>query len=1013
MPAGAQTVYMVSNAHMDTQWNWDIHATIDEYIPNTLVQNFKLFEQYPDYIFNFEGAVKYAWMKEYYPEMFEKLKEYVAAGRWHISGASWDANDPNMPSVESFLRNILLGQEFYQKEFGVKSTDIMLPDCFGFGWQLPSIAAHCGLISFNTQKLNWRLKPFFENGRKVPFSVGLWQGPDGNRIVAMLDGGGYTFSPNDPVDDDADLLRRVKESPFGVTFRYFGTGDRGGSVSPTGIMNIDKAIHNPGPNYKLRYATSDQFALDYADDPRMPVYEGELLMDVHATGCYTSKVEMKNLNRRSEWNLIASEPISVLADRLGGVKYPAEQLNDSWKRIIWHQFHDDITGTSIPDAYKYSYNDEYLTLQQTDGIMQTALQSVASVMNTSAKGTPVLVYNPISTVNGSYAKVSIAVPAGTRSVDVFGPDGKKVRSQVLSMNDGVAEVAFAAADPSISVSVYDFRPSAKAQVASRSLKASGNVIENGIYRVTLDGNGDIASILDKRCGRELVAEGAAFGLQAINVDNKPVTYPAWEILKEVIDNAPAAVNGKVSTEVEYCGPLMAAIKVSRTYGKSSFVQHIILTDGAADDRIDVVNDVDWQSTKTLLKASFPVAFSAPMATYDIGMGHVSRGNNTDIKYEVYAQQWADMTSEDGSYGVTILNDSRYGWDKPSDNTLRLTLFYNPTSGSRFSYQETQDLGRHSFTYSIVGHKGALDAPKAAAAADMLNRSKIACATEAHKGALGKKMSIASTTSPALRVKALKRAQDGDGIIVRVYELSGKGASGKIVFGADIVSAEEVNGIGETIAPASFKGNALDVESGRFALKTFRVRLADSAVKAAERSFESIALPCNVVAYTTDEFVTQGKLTKEGHSFAGELMPKEFTYKNIPFRFEAPDYNDAVMCDGQSIAVPAGARKVYVLAASVSDKAVKAEFGVGGKTEVRDVDSFSGFYGVYGWPDFYESHLRSSDVAYIGTHRHKSGPRNESYTFTYMYLLEFDAADAAEITLPKGKNTAVFAMTAEM
>lgn len=186
-------IYAVCDAHLDTQWNWDLTHTIREYIPRILFQNLWMLERYPDYKFNFEGGIIYRWMKEYYPLHYARLQKYIDEGRWHISGASWNANDPNMPSAESFIRNILQGQELYKREFGVRSTDIFLPDCFGFGYTLPSLAAHCGLIGFSTQKLSWRKHDFFPDApyhKKNPFSWGVWYGIDGQSLMATFDTAG-------------------------------------------------------------------------------------------------------------------------------------------------------------------------------------------------------------------------------------------------------------------------------------------------------------------------------------------------------------------------------------------------------------------------------------------------------------------------------------------------------------------------------------------------------------------------------------------------------------------------------------------------------------------------------------------------------------------------------------------------------------------------------------------------------------------------------------------------------
>lgn len=1006
------TIYMVGNAHFDTQWRWTVQTSINEYVHNTLVQNFALLEEYPNYIFNFEGAIKYRWAKEYYPDLYEKLKEYVKQGRWHISGASWDANDPNMPSIESNIRNIMLGQEFYRNEFGILSTDIMLPDCFGFGWQLPSVAAHCGLIGFGTQKLQWRTHPFYENGKKIPFYFGIWKGLDGGKVMATLDGGDYSWSPRSSITDLADFKTRLDGSPIPAAFRYFGTGDRGGSATPTGVRYVNEAVHNPGEAYNVKFATSDEMFKKYLWDPRLPEYDGELLMDVHATGNYTSKVEMKMLNRRNERMLGAAEGISSIADWLGGISYPAYTIDEGWKRILWHQFHDDLTGTSIPRVYQFSYNDEYITLRQMESVMKTGVESVGTVMNTAVKGTPVIVYNNVTAANNSIAYIDIEVPAECKSVEVFGPDGKKVKSQIISRNGNEATVAFAGYDPSMGLSVYDFRFSGKNEARNTALKANGNTIENRIYKVTVNADGDISSIIDKRYGKELVRQGEAFGY-AFFPDNVSEAWPAWEILKDVIDSTPEKVNGEVKVSVEECGALRAVLKVEKKHAGSTFVQRIILTDGAADERIDIVNDVDWNSRKSLLKASFPVSFEARNATYDLGMGHVSRGVNTETAYEVVAQQWADITAEDGSYGVTIMNNGRYGWDKPDDHTVRLTLFHTPSATKECTEQQTQDFGKHTFTYSIVGHKGVLDPATADIDADELNQPKAAYIAGKHAGKLGRQFSMLHSTNRNLRVKAFKKAQDGDGYIVRVYELSGKGAEGSIQFAAGIAGAEELNGIEDYKCPAVAEGKALEVKSGKFALRTFRVRFADAPVAVRKASYEKVALPYNMVAITTDDFTSQGNLGRARESFAAEILPESLEFSGIPFSLGEPNYKDAVYCDSQKVTLPEGAKTLHLLVASSATDATTVTFKAGDKEYEKTISSYTGFYGVYGWPGYYESVLRTDDIAYVGTHTHSPGARNKACVYSYMYLVSIPVDGVHEIELPANRRLAIFSATAEM
>lgn len=336
--------------------------------------------------------------------------------------------------------------------------------------------------------------------------------------------------------------------------------------------------------------------------------------------------------------------------------------------------------------------------------------------------------------------------------------------------------------------------------------------------------------------------------------NESYSWPAWEILKKTVDASPQAITGEVKVSVAEEGPLRASVCVERTLGDSRFRQWITLREGAQADRIDLVNDIDWQSSNALLKAEFPLSVSNPEAVYDLGVGSVARGNNTATAYEVYAQQWADLTDADGSYGVSVLNDSKYGWDKPADNTLRLTLLHTPATKGGYAYQNKQDFGHHTFTYSIVGHAGDYRAGGAVRKAEVLNQPLRAFVASRHGGALGRSFSLASSQNPNVALRALKQAEDSDEYVVRFYETSGLESQQAVVgFAAQIVDARELNGVEDVVGNAEFSGRELRFEVGPFGMKTFRVKLARPARALTPAAEAAVELPYNVKTASYNPF----------------------------------------------------------------------------------------------------------------------------------------------------------------
>lgn len=1026
-------VYLVSTAHLDTQWNWDIHATLDDYLHRTMVQNFWLFDHFPDYIFNFEGGQKYAWMKEYYPQDYARLKEYIKAGRWRVVGSSWDANDPNMPSSESLFRNILLGQQFYKEEFGVKSNDIFLPDCFGFGYTLPTVAVHCGLKGFSTQKLQWRKNAFYGKPEKttanpprrrsgwdldikykVPFPIGLWKGMDGSELLAVLDAGGYgTSYYYDDISTNQRILDRAKKDPNHTAYSYYGVGDRGGSPTLPSVYSMEQSLKGKGP-LQVISAWAGQLYEDYypfSKHPELPVFDGELAMDVHGVGCYTSQAALKLLNRHNEHLADAAERASVVAEALGGLNYPTAALRENWQRLLWHQYHDDLTGTSIPQAYTYSWNDHFIVQRRFADAITTAVGAVARAMNTQVGGMPLVVYNPVAAQRRDVVRMTIPMASRPEGIQVTAPKGQ-VAAQLLSWKDGKADILFATQAEPLSFATYSVRASDKPSTGN--LKVTATTLENRVYRLTLDKNGDIASIIDKRYNKELVKKGSPFRL-AVLTDYTSMEYPAWEIYKRTLDGPSVAVESNVKTSVAERGPVRASIKVERDFEGSHFVQYISMTNGAADDRIEIANEVDWRGKNALLKAEFPTTVSNEQTAYDLGIGYIKRGVNNDHAFEVLGHQWADLTSEDKSYGIAILNDSKYGWDKPNAHTLRLTLLNTPNcEGSFYHYQGHQDHGHHSFKYAIIGHKGDFTDNRIAEKAEDFNQPLVAFATRKHSGSLGKTYSFVRVDNPQIAVMAMKKAEDGSGYIVRVNEMNGKDyRNASLSFAMPIASVKETNGIEEeTDSHATISGNRLSFSGKAFQPRTFKVTFRSRKPLTLPKE-QTVDLPYNAVAFTTDEFNRAGNFDRRGNSLAAEQMPKVVESDGIRFHVNNdPSVNDFVRANGDTILLPkhSGEDKLFLLVTSI-DGDRKATFQVDDRKYEVNIPYYTDFIGQWGWVGENDGYLKDASFGYIANHKHSEQKGNDSYSFAYLYKVCLPISkDARMLILPKDAGVALFAAT---
>jgi alpha-mannosidase len=1060
-PAAQKPVlYLVATAHLDTQWNWTVQDSIRQFVPATFFDNFKLFERFPHYVFTFEGAIHYMWFKEYHPEAWATLQKYVAGDRWRLAGSWINAVDTHIPSPESLMRQALYGKRFYRAEFGKVSQDVYLPDCFGFGFALPATAAASGLKSFSTQKLSWGA-PF-----PPPFAVGRWKGVDGSTLVAELRPGDYVQEIRTDPSIDPKWMGDLVSLGDGrsVGFKYFGVGDQGGAPDAQSVEWVEKAIANPDAKVEVRPTSADQLSRDLTDKEiaALPEYEGELLLKTHGVGCYTSQAAMKRFNRQNELLADAAERASVAAEALAGLTYPRDRLRTAWTRFLWHQFHDDITGTSIPQAYQFSWNDELLSMNQFAGIVTDGVRNVAATLDTRTTGVPLVVYNPVASArkDAVEATVQFAVraPAGVRVVDR--ETGQEVLSQILSTTGRSLRILFLADVPSVGFKVFEVRPALLRKApAPSSVAVTRSSLQNARYTVTIDANGDVSSIFDRQAGVELLK--APIALQMLKDDSG--RWPAWEILFESVSAAPQARFSSPRVRVVERGPVRVTLEISRTAAGSTVAERLSLTEGG--DRVDFANDVDWKSPGLMLKAAFPLAASNRLATYDLGLGTIARGNNEPNRYEVPGQQWADLTDSSQRFGTAILNDSKYGWDKPDDNTVRLTLVRTPLPTKNYVYQSSNDIGRHHFTYAVTGHKGTWRDGLVPMHATALNQPLLAFQTTAHGGPLGPWMSLVSTAGSQghFAVRAVKKAEDGDEIVVRVQELFGEPARATIGMAVPIAAAREVNAAEEGIRLLGVTDGRVSVDLGRYQSRTVAVKLQQGPRPGIGRDATVLDLPFNLDGFSTDRDRTDGDFDGKGQTLAAELLPSPFEMHGVPFRFgsAATGARNVLVPKGQTLALPAGSyNRLYVLAAAVGGDTPAtfafARKGASAQSTTVRVQEWEGVVGqwnsrvvddrllrsVYAAPEdnnqswtldainnltvtrfdqatrtvsgldrIRAGFVKRDEVAWVGTHRH-GGDANQPYVLSYVFAYALDVpAGATAIVLPRNERVRILAMTA--
>lgn len=1111
------TLYLVGYAHLDTQWRWEYPQVISEYLPATMLRNFALFKKYPHYIFNWTGANRYLMMQEYYPADFAKLKRYVATGQWFPAGSSMEENDVNSPSPESIIRQVLYGNEYFRREFGKASEEYMLPDCFGFPADLPSILAAAGVKGFSTQKLTWGSSapvggPDSPEQTPVgtPFNVGLWIGPDGHSVVAALNPGSYSGGVSydltksekpagirDFIDWPARVERNGKVSGVFADYHYYGTGDIGGSPDENSVRLVEEMVTRSmgalpplsgdtgndnenaagapaGPKVRmgtgpLRVISSDadQMFKDILGEhlaSGLPTYRGDLELTNHSAGSLTSEAMHKHWNRENENLARAAEATSFAASWLGGRTYPLARLNHAWRLVLGGQFHDIMAGTATPKAYTYSWNDDVIAMNQFAQALTSATAVVASQLDTQGKGAAVVVFNPLSIDRQDVVQASLSLKGGApNGVSVVGPDGNAVPAQTDGMggsNPGAVKVLFLARVPSMGFAVYHVTPSdVPASDVSSELSITNSSLENARYKIEVNPDGDVTGIFDKKLNRELLSAPMRLALQS----ETPSYWPAWNMDWTDQSKPPRGyVGGPAKITIVELGPVRVALRIEREAEGSKFAETIRLSTGDAGNRIEFANAIDWKTRAAALKAAFPLTASNENATYNWGAGTIERPTDNEKTFEMASHRWFDLTDRSGDFGVTILSGAKTGSDKPTDNTLRLTLLYTPginDADQVYRDQGTQDWGHHEFVYGFTSHAGSWQSSNVAWQAYRLDDPLIAFQSGKHAGALGNDVSLLKVSSNDVRVMAFKKEEQGSDAVVRVVEMSGKPAKDvRLKFPALVAGAREINGQELPVGAASIANGDLVVNLKPYEIKSYAVRLAPPRARVTPSASRAVSLPYDLAAATNDgarSSAAGSGFDDTGDSYPAEMLPERISYSGVEFQLPhaATGMKDAVVARGQTIQLPAGDyNRVYILASAEGDQ--EGTFAAGDNHQELTVQDWKGFVGQ--WYDrsftmepvsipaepnasdtsdvaqrlrrriaYLQKHpeslphyagvtpgfIKRAPIAWFASHYHDANGANVPYAYSYLFAYEMDLpAGAHTLTLPDNDKIRVFAVS---
>ncbi len=786
-------IKLLGHAHLDMAWLWEVAETW-EVAERTFSSVLNLQRSFPNLTFCHSTPALYEWIENNRPELFDRIKQQVVAGNWEIVGGMWIEPDLNLISGESIARQIIYGQQYNKSKFGAYTQVAWLPDTFGFCWQLPQLLLQGKIEYFVTQKFQWN------DTTKFPHQLFWWEAPDGSRVLSLM---------SSEIGEGIDPLKTIDyacnwQTNTGIdeSLWLFGVGDHGGGPTRDMLELADRwSQSDVFPD--LEFTTAIEYLDELAsrkDRESFPVWKDELYLEFHR-GCFTTHADQKRSNRQCEDLLYQAELWSAIACIVNKQPYPEAlklQLETAWKQTLFNQFHDIIPGTAIEPVYVTANEGWENVKRATTQIISDALSQISDRISIPKsphqRDLPIIIFNSLNWQRTELVSLPLARSAHGYWL-ILDSAGTELPNCQLSDNN----LLFLAQDlPSVGYQLFwlteylvlgmldEDAPRTKEKM-TKTLGSSDFIFKNQFVRIEIDfQTGDIASIWDEVEQRELLQDGiGANHLEAFQDSEQ--YWDAWNIDPNYAEKRLPPSQLKSIAWIER-GELRQRVRVVRELAGCDFQQDYILD--AHSPIFKIKTSVDWQTEHVLVKANFPLNLTADRATSEIACGAIDRPTQpetaaTKAKWEVPAHRWADLTDNSGKYGVSLLNDCKYGYDAGTDY-LRLTLLRGSTWPD-----PSADRGYHEFTYAIYPHAGTWQAAQTVRRGYELNSPlqvlqlpAMAAATSGDDDKLPPASSLIDLQSESLVLMAFKPSADlAQDWVMRCYE--SHGMEGEIAIGGDL------------------------------------------------------------------------------------------------------------------------------------------------------------------------------------------------------------------------------------